>query len=1243
MAKKLGSLVSSDKNFAQSYRSAKKTLGGRVLDAGNIIAKAYSDLGGRETVEWVFDQAEKAGLLDKKGRTGDILRASRIAYTHVAQFNDARKEGKPWILDTFKDRFLELHNQANSFDIRGDQDKVQIIEHDVQEESTRDIEALGGADKAIAIRDSYGSTYGVNSVFADIDPDNDKRSEELKSAQQSIDNAAIYAQEASFKNYCEENNIEYRPLSEKVTDVDIDMDFYDDRSDTTLPDGISPEEYERDLAADPETVENTFKALESVGVTGDNVHTTRFGFADKEVDDHVVRAYQERLHNPEWYKDVDQWTRQDWQYSAVNGDEDLDNSMVEESTDSTESTATDEAEEKMQQEEAESAAEYVTDRKDAQSSAQAFGITEPYDADNAQLEEMGKALREGDTDKLADYYRNYLDGNVYAQDINEPGEFIAKKVRGKHNRMANLMAMSTVMPLMNGVNPESILQMSTNVVLMYALSPQFRDQLHNIQDKISHTVKTKNNEMVQKVRNSSFWGSKIQRTEGKIKADTMSAGFAKFQQACEEGPELPMTSMAASMTKVKLTEDAYEAMRLEGVNPELVLEKHRVVMGKLEESWEKAGLDLGEVNDMARDEVARKMAEDPSYGHQFQDGSNGVVRPRRRQQHGEGIHAQSQWQGQWDLRGQGNMVAGVKFFEPRMPVDANNHVAAVATGMATELRRHIIPDNPKQSAENINKVLTGIAGGWDLAVDGIDPREYAGEGADPDVRAESAVLMAKCKKAMDVDGLSAGAQDKIVSLALSTSQEIMAEEAPEAFATFHSKYDAGFNDNVAAWSASMQPTARETESPVWTAATRGSAFDTEKTLHAGRPIGPATPLSKRQEIAYNKAVESARDHARETGQPVNQVYQERGIVPPVEKEHEITGTQRNDAVAERAAEPENKESDSAEKKSQFESKIVQAEKKAQADKQDEVKKTDAADKSVDAEGRVESSPVDKRSEIAARREKELRERRKVRAQQRKDRAAQSNLQFNTPGGSVNAADNVNDRDKKVIASMRKVENLAHPRQSGGTMRPEGAVSPGSTVRSENKGRTDTANVMRQKQQQAARRPETAPMRAVQPKDIQAGKDSMTRSNRTRIDDPQTLRTPDKEKAFEVDNQAIKRSDKPVQPHGDEPQRPLEKRQAESYNLRQGDYATTEKARVREGESRSTKARKRLSSTVVNQTMNKEWGEDANTAYVDSYHSNEPDVEPNKFAQDREEVAKKQQVLRQQQQQGKQGPEGPSYF
>ena len=62
-------------------------------------------------------------------------------------------------------------------------------------------------------------------------------------------------------------------------------------------------------------------------------------------------------------------------------------------------------------------------------------------------------------------------------------------------------------------------------------------------------------------------------------------------------------------------------------------------------------------------------------------------------------------------------------------------------------------------------------------------------------------------------------------------------------------------------------------------------------------------------------------------------------------------------------------------------------------------------------------------------------------------------------------------------------------------------------------------------------------------------------------------------------------------------------------------------------------------------MNKEWGEDANTAYVDSYHSNEPDVEPNKFAQDREEVAKKQQILRQQQQQQqkKLGPEGPSYF
>lgn len=1241
MAKKLGALVSSNKDFAQSYKTAKKTLGGRVLDAGNIIAQAYSDLGGRETVEWAFAEAEKAGLLNKQGRVGDILRASRFTYKTVADFNDARKAGQPWIFETFKDRFIGLHNQANSFDIRGDKDKVQVIEHDVQEESSKDIAALGGADKAIAIRDSYGAKYGTNSVFADVDPDNDKRSEELKSAHQSINNAAIYAQEASFKNYCEENNIDYSPLSERVAD-DIDMDFYDNSSDTTLPEGVSPEEYERNLAADPATVENTFKALESTGVTGDNVHATRFGFTDKQVSDHVMKAYQERLNNPEWHKDVDRWTRQDWQYSAVNGNEELDNSVAHESTDS---TTTDEKERQQAErdEEARSAAENVESRQRAQSSAHASGITEPHDVDNAQIEEMGKALRDGDTDKLANYYRNYLDGNVYAQDINEPGEFIAKKVRGKHNRMANLMAMSTVMPLMNGVNPESILQMSTNVVLMYALSPQFRDQLHNIQDKISHTVKTKNNEMVQKVRNSSFWGSKIQRTEGKIKADTMAAGFAKFQQACEEGSELPMTSMAASMTKVKLTEDAYEAMRLEGVNPELVLEKHRVVMGKLEESWEKAGLDLGEVNDMARDEVARKMAEDPSYGHQFQDGSNGVVRPRRRQQQGEGIHAQSQWQGQWDLRGQGNMVAGVKFFEPRLPVDANSHVAAVATGMATELRRHIIPDNPKQSADNINKVLTGIAGGWDLAVDGVDPREYAGEGADPDARAESAVFMAKCKKAMDIDGLSAGAQDKIVSLALSTSQEIMAEEAPEAFATFHSKYDAGFNDNVAAWSASMQPTVRETESPVWTATTRGSAFDTEKTLHAGRPIGPSTPLSKRQEAAYNKEVESARNHARKTGQPVNQVYQDRGITPPAEKAKEATGTQRDDATAKldkEKAEPENKDvqesqttgksekTSKAEKKSQFDSKIAEAEKEKVAEKED-------------------STSVDKRSEIMARREKELRERRKTRAQQRKSHAVQSNQQFTVADSSTGGTDKLSDRDKKVIASMRKVENLAHPsRPQGhrpqGTMRPEGVMRPEGAAHRD----TTTAAAMRQKQQEAARRPETAPMRAVGVKEAQAdNKKAQAQSSRVRTDDPHTLRTPDKDKAFEVDNQANKRSAKPVQPHGDEPQRPLEKRQAESYNLRQGDYATTDKARVREGESRSTKARKRLSSTVVNQTMNKDWGEDANTAYVDSYHSNEPDVEPNKFAQDREEVAKKQQSLRQQQQQqqNKPGPEGPSYF
>lgn len=1241
MAKKLGALVSSNKDFAQSYKAAKKTLGGRVLDAGNIIAQAYSDLGGRETVEWAFDEAEKAGLLNKQGRVGDVLRASRFTYKTVADFNDARKAGQPWIFETFKDRFMDLHTQANNFDIRGDKDKVQVIEHDVQEESSRDIAALGGDDKAIAIRDSYGAKYGTNSVFADVDSDNDKRSEELKSAHQSIDNAAIYAQEASFKNYCEENNIDYSPLSERVAD-DIDMDFYDNSSDTTLPEGVSPEEYEQNLAADPATVENTFKALESAGVTGDNVRATRFGFTDKQVSEHVMKAYQERLNNPEWHKDVDRWARQDWQYSAVNGDEGLDNLVGEESTDS---TTTDETEQQQAErdEEARSAAEHVESRQRAQSSAHAVGITEPYDADNAQIEEMGKALREGDTDKLADYYRNYLDGNVYAQDINEPGEFIAKKVRGKHNRMANLMAVSTVMPLMNGVNPESILQMSTNVVLMYALSPQFRDQLHNIQDKISHTVKTKNNEMVQKVRNSSFWGSKIQRTEGKIKADTMAAGFAKFQQACEEGPELPMTSMAASMTKVKLTEDAYEAMRLEGVNPELVLEKHRVVMGKLEESWEKAGLDLEEVNDMARDEVARKMAENPSYGHQFQDGSNGVVRPRRRQQQGVGIHAQSQWQGQWDLRGQGNMVAGVNFFEPRLPVDANTHVAAVATGMATELRRHIIPDNPKQSAENINKVLTGIAGGWDLAVDGIDPREYAGEGADPDARAESAVLMAKCKKAMDIDGLSAGAQDKIVSLALSTSQEIMAEEAPEAFAAFHSKYDAGFNDNVAQWSASMQPTARENESPVWTAATRGSVFDTEKTLHAGRPVGPATPLTKRQEAAYNKDVESARDHARETGQPVNQVYQDRGITPPAEKAKEATGTQRDDATdkqeveSERGAESENKEEShsdkksqtthkSEKKKSQFDSKIAEAEKEKAAEK----------------EG---SAPVDKRSEIMARREKELRERRKTRAQQRKSHAVQSNQQFTVAGESADGADKLSDRDKKVIASMRKVENLAHPSRPQGH-RPQGTMRPEGAVRPEGSARRDTATVaaMRQKQQEAARRPETAPMRAVQPKDVHVDKEKQAQSSRVRTDDPHTLRTPDKNKAFEVDNQANKRSTKPVQPHGDEPQRPLEKRQAESYNLRQGDYATTDKARVREGESRSTKARKRLSSTVVNQTMNKEWGEDATTAYVDSYHSNEPDVEPNKFAQDREEVAKKQQTLRQQQQQqNKPGPEGPSYF
>lgn len=358
--------------------------------------------------------------------------------------------------------------------------------------------------------------------------------------------------------------------------------------------------------------------------------------------------------------------------------------------------------------------------------------------------------------------------------------------------------------------------------------------------------------------------------------NAVSKRFDNFLAACKNGDnDLPMTEMAAGVTLVRLNDDAYEAM-CQGMKPSMVMDRYNKCLARLQKHWDKQSLDMKTVNTAAREIVAQKIAEDPTYASHYEETVAGHVRPENRVDR-EGYY--STWSGQWDVQGNGVLPDDAPFFTLRAPQSLDDHLTNIGSALMIDIRRNSRKPGPEDTAldatlrknHNItvtHDVLVGYIAGWDFR--DTDVRINAGEGTEPDVRRASMTSMRSILAAMDADGIDKATQVKLIRTAIDTVGESLSYQSLEDVEVFKKACGDDFEHAVDEYSAEVK---KGYKRPTWTSQPRLSWSD--GTAMGGPEI---TEIEEPEEVIENEqltvCVERVDDAVEQTKQAIEQVAEQ---------------------------------------------------------------------------------------------------------------------------------------------------------------------------------------------------------------------------------------------------------------------------------------------------------------------------------------------------------------------------------
>lgn len=172
-----------------------------------------------------------------------------------------------------------------------------------------------------------------------------------------------------------------------------------------------------------------------------------------------------------------------------------------------------------------------------------------------------------------------------------------------HKKFVSMMMLSSVQSLENGVTGANIMRTIGVSMMMWKLSPEFRNTVNKGKDELTEMVEN-------------YAGEKA--SQGK-------RGWEKWQMLTErmhrlrDGDRLPYTARSAAMAEIAMNDRVYSLMRLDGVDPQEIMAKRAAAVENLYKMADYDGVSAEEVAKESRKIVGERLLTDPTYAARYQE------------------------------------------------------------------------------------------------------------------------------------------------------------------------------------------------------------------------------------------------------------------------------------------------------------------------------------------------------------------------------------------------------------------------------------------------------------------------------------------------------------------------------------------------------------------------------------------------------------------------------------------------
>lgn len=872
-----------------------KSIVSRLVDSGRIVRQAYDDFGGNEKVAWMIKEFKESPAADKaytmisarypqaSKAAVEIMNVGNFVAGEYRRRNAAVQDGTTYVMGPYGDERDRLRDEAGKhFDVieavpegmlrdevaKGPSGKaLEQMRKDNERVASTAVDGLGDDDARQAMQDHF-ATWPDTHVDDDvrekleagefegvvIDHVDDEAENDVEAApgtdlavyrgpraagprdytlhvkdnmMLSIDAGQVLAAEQAWKQYCKDNDLEYTSFASACESGELSVEDIERWVSEQVPPGYDAKSYE-------------FAQVNTEGLQAGDIGDV--------VDD--LRGAKLVLSDQD-FADAERNRREMEALFAARRDE-----QIRQSDDATAAGARDN---------------------------EVAGVSDVEVGEDGRVKDdkdLERQMAKTQAEAIAKY-EQALEENPYLTNMN--ADEIVGNVANKNDDLSKMLMLACTAPLANGMNAKSLMQSMSAFAIMLVLSPKMRETvgsgLKNLDNTAKKAFESKRDKLFRYAQVDGYWGSRQERKEAKINArkltNSMDRQFAAF--ANTHKGNMPFVTETAAVTMVKMTENARAAMQANIGNDkeiERINALHADVINKLEERFEKSGLDVAEVRTRARGIVAEKIAEDPQYAAVFAETSNGAMRMTVRnapQEVSGSVYAHQGWNGGWDVMGKGALRDDAGFFTPRKPMSAQaqpgaadptaNHVTQLATAIATDIGRNATP-------EGMRDVFVGYLGGFQMRDQ--DLRMVAGEGTDRDTRVASAMTLQSQLKAMHDDGITnPQQQEAMMREAFANATAYIEQSNPDLFREFQSSYGMDWPEGVSQWQQAHADAVKRgsLDGPVWVGAERHTTKREGTTMVVSQlEHGTATtPMRGRSSVLSDTQMQPADDYVPEGG------------------------------------------------------------------------------------------------------------------------------------------------------------------------------------------------------------------------------------------------------------------------------------------------------------------------------------------------------------------------------------------